>query len=271
MHVNLSPKDPKFWEFTYQNMSRYDLPAAFSYIVNVTGFDRIDYIGHSQGSMIMFIALAENNTAVKSRLKHFIAWGPVIYVSNQNSPVFGWLVHSSLFGVFQKYGINNLFAYDWIPHALMIKFCNYEPGLCRAFLGPLADADPMLDNSSRMDCVVGHDPAGTSLWNAHHWQQAVLNGGWSAYDYGSAEENQFHYGQPTPPHFDPAAIDIPVYLMAGSTDRLADPTDVRYMRQNLTNARQWFREYDAGHLTFLWGNEVPQMTDVFEILQNDVY
>lgn len=63
-------------------MSKYDLPAAFKYICNVTGFEKIDYIGHSQGSMIMFIALAERNEAVKSRLKHFIAWGPVIYVSN---------------------------------------------------------------------------------------------------------------------------------------------------------------------------------------------
>jgi poly(3-hydroxyalkanoate) synthetase len=39
-------------------MSKYDLPAAFKYICNVTGFERVDYIGHSQGSMIMFIALA---------------------------------------------------------------------------------------------------------------------------------------------------------------------------------------------------------------------
>ena len=63
-------------------MSKYDLPAAFKYICNVTGSEKIDYIGHSQGSMIMFIALAERNEAVKSRLKQFISWGPVIYVSN---------------------------------------------------------------------------------------------------------------------------------------------------------------------------------------------
>lgn len=40
-------------------MSHYDLPAAFTYIVNVTGFDKIDYIGHSQGTTILLIALAE--------------------------------------------------------------------------------------------------------------------------------------------------------------------------------------------------------------------
>jgi lysosomal acid lipase/cholesteryl ester hydrolase len=40
-------------------MAQYDLPAAFSYIKNKTN-TKIHYIGHSQGTMIMFIALAEH-------------------------------------------------------------------------------------------------------------------------------------------------------------------------------------------------------------------
>ena len=51
--------------------------------------------------------------------------------------------------------------------------------------------------------------------------------------------------------------------MAGSSDELADPIDVQSMRGNMTNARIWFKEYDSGHLTFVWGNEVLQMPDVF--------
>jgi hypothetical protein len=58
-------------------MSAYDLPAAFEYISNYTGYDKIDYIGHSQGSTIMFGALADRNEKVLSHLKHFIAFGPV--------------------------------------------------------------------------------------------------------------------------------------------------------------------------------------------------
>lgn len=40
-------------------MSAYDLSAAFTYISNKTGIEKIDYIGHSQGAMIMLVALAE--------------------------------------------------------------------------------------------------------------------------------------------------------------------------------------------------------------------
>lgn len=67
-------------------------------------------------------------------------------------------------------GINNVFAYTWLNHPLIIKFCEFEADLCRSFLGPIADADPLLDNASRMDVLVGHDPGGTSLWNMGHWQ-----------------------------------------------------------------------------------------------------
>jgi esterase/lipase superfamily enzyme len=38
-------------------MAQYDLPAAFEYIARSTN-KKIHYIGHSQGTMIMFAALA---------------------------------------------------------------------------------------------------------------------------------------------------------------------------------------------------------------------
>jgi hypothetical protein len=46
-----------------QNMSDYDLPAAFKYIAAVTQF-KVNYIGHSQGTIIMHMALSKNNPVV---------------------------------------------------------------------------------------------------------------------------------------------------------------------------------------------------------------
>lgn len=42
--------------------------------------------------------------------------------------------------------------------------------------------------------------------------------------------------------------------MAGSSDELADPEDVHYLREHLTGSPYvWFKEYNSGHVTFLWG------------------
>jgi pimeloyl-ACP methyl ester carboxylesterase len=54
----MSPSPIKFWEFTFNEMGTYDLPAAFRYITAQTG-KKIHYIGHSQGTMSMFIALSQ--------------------------------------------------------------------------------------------------------------------------------------------------------------------------------------------------------------------
>ena len=59
--------------------------------------------------------------------------------------------------------------------------------------------------------------------------------------------------------------------MSGSTDRLADTTDVNLMIKDLVNARVWHKIYDYGHLTFLMGITMEHMKDVIEILNNDIY
>jgi hypothetical protein len=47
-HNKLNPdKDNAFWNFTYEEMSKFDLTAGFEYISKVTNFTKIDYIGHS--------------------------------------------------------------------------------------------------------------------------------------------------------------------------------------------------------------------------------
>lgn len=60
-------------------------------------------------------------------------------------------------------------TYKWLEHPILEKVCATDANLCRWFLGPIADADPELDNAERMDVILGHEPGGTSLMNMHHW------------------------------------------------------------------------------------------------------
>ena len=63
-HTSLNPdKDKQFWNFTYQQMSDLDLPAMFEYIHNRTN-QKMHYLGHSQGTLIMHIALSQRNEVV---------------------------------------------------------------------------------------------------------------------------------------------------------------------------------------------------------------
>lgn len=65
--------------------------------------------------------------------------------------------------------------------------------------------------------------------NMEHWKQTFDGGVFKAFDYGSKALNIVHYGTENPPVWNLGNIRVPMRLFAGSSDRLADPTDVRKM------------------------------------------
>jgi hypothetical protein len=99
----------------------------------------------------------------------------------------------------------------------------------------MCDADPSLDNYDRYDVFIGHEPSGTSVMNMEHWKQAFDRGHFQAFDYGSAAANNMHYGQSSPPVWNLKNIKVPVRLFAGSSDELADPTDVAWLWESLSD------------------------------------
>ena len=85
-HEQLSTKDEAFWNFSFDEMSNYDLPAMINYVLQVTNQTQLIYIGHSQGTMIQFAQLSKNSD-LNSKIKLFIALGPVATVSHLRSPI----------------------------------------------------------------------------------------------------------------------------------------------------------------------------------------
>lgn len=49
-HVSLTPKDAKYWEFSFNEMGKYDVPANIDFVLNKTKVERVTYFGHSQGT-----------------------------------------------------------------------------------------------------------------------------------------------------------------------------------------------------------------------------
>jgi poly(3-hydroxyalkanoate) synthetase len=76
-------------------MAKYDLPAAFRYINNITN-RKIHYIGHSQGTLIMFIALSQKIKGVEENMLSFNAFGPVAYLQYQKSKLLSSLSKTRL-------------------------------------------------------------------------------------------------------------------------------------------------------------------------------
>ena len=65
------------------------------------------------------------------------------------------------------------------------------------------------------------------------------------YDYGNADDNNQHYGQPTPPIYDMSSIpnDLPLFFANGGADALSDVNDVQLLHDDL-------KDHDADKMVF---------------------
>jgi hypothetical protein len=67
----------------------------FNYVYSVTG-QKMHYIGHSQGTVQMNIALSKRNSVVESLMDKYFAFGPIAYIANTKSNLVNLLDKSLL-------------------------------------------------------------------------------------------------------------------------------------------------------------------------------
>ena len=263
-HAFLNPDtDNAFWGFTWQDMATYDLPAGFKYITTYTGQQKISYAGHSQGTTQMWAALAEENPIVKQHLKHFISIAPVSYIGNCNSTLLTLLARRDVVFLLRLLDIHEFLSPSWFLTNAGVEVCRVLNFLCKDGIEVIADSDTSIDNYERMDVVLGHFPAGTSLRNLNHWSQIVVDGTFRKYDFGTPELNMKNYNSTTPPHYDLSKVDVPVSLFVGTEDKLGDYIDNRRLRDELVNVPyKFYKEYSKGHITFVWGRDMSYLADV---------
>ncbi|MED6186669.1 hypothetical protein PIB30_068941 [Stylosanthes scabra] len=57
-HTSLTPNDMAYWDWSWDELVKYDLPASVSYVFNHTG-QRMHYVGHSLGTLTALAAFSE--------------------------------------------------------------------------------------------------------------------------------------------------------------------------------------------------------------------
>ncbi|KAK3097925.1 hypothetical protein FSP39_014569 [Pinctada imbricata] len=240
-HKTLDPSSDAFWNFSYDEMAAYDLPASIDYILNQTKVEKVAYVGHSQGTMIAFARLS-TSLDLQDKVNVFIALAPVAKVYHIRGLLgfIGKVLNEQLaYDIFghKSYGQNST-ASEWVTgtfcalnQAEHLKVCNSVASLIMGF-------DVKHANFSRAAVYLTHVMEGTSTKNMIHFAQGVKHDKFQMYDYGSSRENMKHYNQSTPPDYPVQNINIPVALFTGPNDLLADPADVSYLTSSLPNIVQ---------------------------------
>lgn len=260
--------DKSYWDFSFDEMIKYDMPAIISYILKKTNSSTVSYVGHSQGCQIMF-GLLSTQAKYNALVKPFIALSPVTTVGNVKSPLKALADQTFMLKVFKMIG-GPFLPSSSLMRSLAARSNLLPSGLwCKNFT--FLFGYNKLD-MARLPVYLTHTPSGTSTKNMLHFSQSVVSKKFRMYDMGSAAGNQARYGSPEPPEYPLEKITCKsMAIFSSLNDWFCDVKDLDGLRTRLTVPL--LEDYvvpdkEFNHLDFLWGTDVGQLVNrkVLELL-----
>ena len=85
-------------------MGKYDLPAMLERIKKVTGRNKVNYVGHSQGSVVLFSAVAQLGNDFNRKINKFFALAPAAAISRMNTSYGEYLNETN--GVYKLFDVS---------------------------------------------------------------------------------------------------------------------------------------------------------------------
>jgi hypothetical protein len=170
--------------------------------------------------------------------------------------------------------LRGLFFYEFFPRpntSINPSFivCSWVPIICKSAVKMFADSNNTVNNMDRLPIFVLHYPSGSSLKNTEHLKQIMAAEEFRPFDYGPSHNYEL-YGAEVPPPYDfTKMLNVPVALMGGNYDVLADYKDVLWLKWRLEEAGvlKSFKMYEGGHLTFFLPLDNTIINDTMEFIR----
>lgn len=85
-----SKTDNDFWKFSWEEIGLYDVSAFVDYILDITGQEKLHYIGHSQGGTA-FLVLNSLRPEYNKKFIAFQGFAPAAFFYNNEHSLFNLL------------------------------------------------------------------------------------------------------------------------------------------------------------------------------------
>ncbi|XP_065321807.1 gastric triacylglycerol lipase-like [Gordionus sp. m RMFG-2023] len=260
-HKVYTPDEFEFWDWSWEEMAKYDLPAMVDYILYNTKKDNLYYVGHSQGTLIAFSAFSENFN-LASKIKMFFAMAPVAFLGNLRSPIKAMAgISTNVEFLLDTLGRNEFLPSNAILQMMAAIVCGDKRSLnivCSNLLFLIVGFNPDNLDKALVPVLASHVPSGTSSKNFVHFAQLITSKKFQKFDFGLLK-NLAIYRSSTPPDYDLSKYDVPTVILWGDQDLMAGPIDVSYLISKLKTVKASFRYEKYNHIDFLWGLDAPQL------------
>ncbi|KAL7128697.1 hypothetical protein ABFS83_13G010700 [Erythranthe nasuta] len=249
-HTSLTPDDPEYWNWSWDELVAYDLQSTFQYVYNQTGH-KLHYVGHSLGTLMAFGAFSRNE--VSDIVRSAALLSPIAYMGQMPSPLARAAADSFIAEDLYWLGLNEFDPGGGAASKLVAEVCTKIncTDLESVITGPNCCMNASKSNLDHQQ------PTATK--NMVHLAQMIRRGTIAMYDYDDEGENKKHYGQTSPPEYNITSIpnNLPIFLGYGGKDLLSDVNDVQTLIDTLSGhdpdkiVLQYTEEY--AHLDFVYG------------------
>jgi pimeloyl-ACP methyl ester carboxylesterase len=162
-HKTLNPSMSAFWDFSWDEHALVDLPSMIDYIRTTTSHSKVSYVGHSQGTTIMFAAMSALPD-LSSKVDLFVGLGPVVTIQHQEVSGLTLLIELRVPELLYSLGLRNFLERPGLIFKFLgEEFCYINPNLCDSLIELVAGPHKHAFNDSRMDVMATHEPGGTSV------------------------------------------------------------------------------------------------------------
>ncbi|XP_057792722.1 triacylglycerol lipase 2-like [Salvia miltiorrhiza] len=255
-HTLINSVNPLYWDWSWDELVAYDLPAMVEYVHDQTG-QKLHYVGHSLGTLMAFGAFSKHE--VLSMVRSAALLSPIAYMGQMPSPLARAAADQFTAEATRWSGIQ-VFAPGGGPATqLVANICSHMD--CSNMENVLTGPNCCM-NKSRSN-LAPQQP--TSTKNMIHLSQMIRKGSIAMYDYGNEGANIMHYGQATPPAYSITSIpnQLPLFLSYGGEDLLSDVKDVQTLIDALSDHDQdklvvQYRE-DYAHMDFVLGVNAKEL------------
>ncbi|XP_021724562.1 triacylglycerol lipase 2-like [Chenopodium quinoa] len=233
-HMTLSSSDSAYWDWSWDELMAYDLPAMVQYVYDHSGKQKLHYVGHSQGTLIALTAFSQQK--LLNMVKSAGLLCPIAYLSRMTSPLAKDAAENFVTELMYWSGLHEFVPRGQAVKKLLTDICRKQGIDCTDFLTSFTGVNCCLSTST-VSTFLQHEPQPTATKNMIHFSQMARDGTIARYDYLDPGKNMEHYGQTKPPEYDLTNIsnNLPMFIAHGGRDELADVDDVKFLLDKLKN------------------------------------
>jgi len=263
-----------YWDFSFDEFAKFDLTSAINFAKKKSNCEKIDYIGHSQGTLIFFLKYMLNPDFMEKNINKFVGVGTVPNVNNAESYITKFVAE---YGITEKIFVKNFMRLGIPLGKVISEVCNLIPNLCGLVVHKVVENDistTHMDFPKIAKNIFLYEPGGTSIQNMRHWIQIFKSKKLLMFDYGSPKLNLEHYGSEFPPEYNQTLIEnynIKSLVTISNADPFCNPIDtIEFVGKMKKNVTEIFELNDYNHLDYVWGEDAVKdlYPKIYEFLKN---